>query len=306
MLRARRCPRAPSGASTPIDYLGTRAAGDRAERARPADDAGRQHVRLGLAVDRRAGRARRRWRSSRSSSSSAAPPSRSCRRRCSATACSRSRARSGSSSASRCSARSTYLPLFQQVVRGLSPTASGLQLLPLMGGLLITSIVSGQIITRTGRYKVFPIVGTAIAALGLFLLSALDAGDRRRRGRAVHARARPRARAWSCRCSCSPSRTRCPTSSSAWRRRARRCSARSAARSAPRSSARSSPAGSTSELCRRRRGARPGSRGLDPSALQRLAGGAARGLHQRVHRRARARVPRSPRRRRASRSCSRG
>ena len=50
----------------------------------------------------------------------------------------------------------TFLPLFQQTVRGLSPTASGLQLLPVMGGLLITSIVSGQVIARTGRYKVVP------------------------------------------------------------------------------------------------------------------------------------------------------
>src|SRR6185503_7392004 len=69
----------------------------------------------------------------------------------------------------------TYLPLFQQVVRGLSPTASGLQLLPVVGGLLVTSIASGQIIARTGRYKVFPIVGTAVAALGLYLLSSLNA-----------------------------------------------------------------------------------------------------------------------------------
>jgi EmrB/QacA subfamily drug resistance transporter len=68
----------------------------------------------------------------------------------------------------------TYLPLFQQVVRGLSPTESGLQLLPVMGGLLVSSIVSGQIITRTGRYKVFPIAGTAVAAIGLWLLSSLD------------------------------------------------------------------------------------------------------------------------------------
>jgi EmrB/QacA subfamily drug resistance transporter len=68
----------------------------------------------------------------------------------------------------------TYLPLFQQVVRGLSPTASGLQLIPLMVGLLASSIGSGQIISRTGRYKVFPIVGTALAAVGLFLLSGLD------------------------------------------------------------------------------------------------------------------------------------
>jgi EmrB/QacA subfamily drug resistance transporter len=69
----------------------------------------------------------------------------------------------------------TYLPLFQQVVRGLSPTASGLQLLPVMGGLLVSSIVSGQVITRTGRYKAFPIAGTAVAALGMYLLSSLDA-----------------------------------------------------------------------------------------------------------------------------------
>jgi len=68
----------------------------------------------------------------------------------------------------------TYLPLFQQVVRGLSPTASGLQLIPVMGGLLVSSIVSGQIITRTGRYKAWPIAGTAIAALGLWMLSSLD------------------------------------------------------------------------------------------------------------------------------------
>ena len=69
----------------------------------------------------------------------------------------------------------TYLPLFQQVVRGLSPTESGLQLLPLMAGLLVASIGSGQIITRTGRYKPFPIAGTAIAAVGMLLLSRLDA-----------------------------------------------------------------------------------------------------------------------------------
>jgi EmrB/QacA subfamily drug resistance transporter len=68
----------------------------------------------------------------------------------------------------------TYLPLFQQVVRGLSPTASGLQLLPVMGGLLVSSIVAGQIITRTGKYKAFPIMGTAVAAFGMWLLSSLD------------------------------------------------------------------------------------------------------------------------------------
>jgi EmrB/QacA subfamily drug resistance transporter len=70
----------------------------------------------------------------------------------------------------------TYLPLFQQVVRGLSPTASGLQLVPLMIGLLAASIGSGQLISRNGRYKRFPIAGTAIAAVGLLLLSRLEPG----------------------------------------------------------------------------------------------------------------------------------
>src|SRR4051795_10087543 len=69
----------------------------------------------------------------------------------------------------------TYLPLFQQVVRGASPTESGLQLIPVMAGVLIGSIGSGQIISATGRYKLFPIVGTAVAALGMVLLSRLDA-----------------------------------------------------------------------------------------------------------------------------------
>jgi EmrB/QacA subfamily drug resistance transporter len=73
----------------------------------------------------------------------------------------------------------TYLPLFLQVVKGASPTGSGLQLLPLMGGLLITSIVSGQIITRTGRYKPFPIAGTAVMTLGLYLLSRMDPSSSR-------------------------------------------------------------------------------------------------------------------------------
>jgi EmrB/QacA subfamily drug resistance transporter len=68
----------------------------------------------------------------------------------------------------------TYLPLFLQVVLGATPTGSGLQILPLMGGLLITSISSGQIISRTGRYKPFPIAGTAIMVVGLALLSTMD------------------------------------------------------------------------------------------------------------------------------------
>ncbi|MDP9308046.1 MAG: MFS transporter, partial [Actinomycetota bacterium] len=67
----------------------------------------------------------------------------------------------------------TYLPLYLQDVRGHSPTTSGLLILPLMVGLLITSIGSGQLITRFGRYKPFPVAGTAIMTVGLVLLSRL-------------------------------------------------------------------------------------------------------------------------------------
>src|ERR1700689_230295 len=67
----------------------------------------------------------------------------------------------------------TYLPAFFQVVRGVSPTLSGVQLLPLMAGLLLVSIGSGQIISRTGRYRFWPIAGAATMTLGLFLLSRM-------------------------------------------------------------------------------------------------------------------------------------
>jgi EmrB/QacA subfamily drug resistance transporter len=69
----------------------------------------------------------------------------------------------------------TFLPLYQQVVRGLSPTESGLALLPVMAGVLTASIGSGQLITRTGRYKHFPILGTALATVALVLFSRLGA-----------------------------------------------------------------------------------------------------------------------------------
>src|SRR5437868_6909812 len=69
----------------------------------------------------------------------------------------------------------TYLPLYMQVVYGVSATVSGIHLLPMMIGLLIMSIISGRIISKTGKYRVFPIVGTAVAAIGMFLLSRLTA-----------------------------------------------------------------------------------------------------------------------------------
>ncbi|GHE28833.1 EmrB/QacA family drug resistance transporter [Streptomyces capitiformicae] len=71
----------------------------------------------------------------------------------------------------------TYLPTFLQVVHGVSPTMSGVRMLPMVFGLLLSSTVSGQIVSRTGRWKVFPVVGTAVTTLGLLLLHQLDAGS---------------------------------------------------------------------------------------------------------------------------------
>jgi EmrB/QacA subfamily drug resistance transporter len=68
----------------------------------------------------------------------------------------------------------SFLPLFLQVVHGVSPTISGVYLLPQVVGLLLTSVGSGQLIARTGRYKVYPIIGTGLLAVALFLLSRLD------------------------------------------------------------------------------------------------------------------------------------
>lgn len=66
-----------------------------------------------------------------------------------------------------------YLPLYLQVVHGVSPTKSGLELLPMVTGMLITFVLSGQLVTRTGRYKIFPIVGSAVVAIGLYSLAQL-------------------------------------------------------------------------------------------------------------------------------------
>ncbi|AMK23148.1 MULTISPECIES: MFS transporter [Sphingomonadaceae] len=67
----------------------------------------------------------------------------------------------------------TYMPIYLQVVKGVSPSTAGLQLTPMMGGVLVTSIASGQIISRIGRYRLFPIIGTAVMTVGLGLLSTL-------------------------------------------------------------------------------------------------------------------------------------
>ena len=68
-----------------------------------------------------------------------------------------------------------FLPVFLQIVVGASATNSGLLLLPMMLGIITASITSGRIISRTGRYKLFPVVGTAVMTIGVGLLSRMDA-----------------------------------------------------------------------------------------------------------------------------------
>lgn len=68
----------------------------------------------------------------------------------------------------------TFLPLYQQTVQGSSATNSGLLLLPMMGGMMVVSIFAGQTITRTGKYRIFPIIGGFGMTAGMILLSRLD------------------------------------------------------------------------------------------------------------------------------------
>jgi EmrB/QacA subfamily drug resistance transporter len=71
----------------------------------------------------------------------------------------------------------TYLPAFFQVVRGISPTISGVYLLPLMAGLVTVTIGAGQVISKTGKYRFFPIAGTGVMTLGMFLLHLMGVGS---------------------------------------------------------------------------------------------------------------------------------
>ncbi|HEY3641956.1 MAG TPA: MDR family MFS transporter [Xanthobacteraceae bacterium] len=68
----------------------------------------------------------------------------------------------------------TYLPIYLQLVKGESPTGSGLQLMPMMLGMLVTSVVSGRLISRFGRYRPFPIAGTILMIIGLVLMSRIS------------------------------------------------------------------------------------------------------------------------------------
>ncbi|MFG3092501.1 MDR family MFS transporter [Streptomyces antibioticus] len=72
-----------------------------------------------------------------------------------------------------------FLPLYQQSVQGASATNSGLLLLPMLGAMLVTSMVAGRVTTNTGKYKVFPVAGSALMVVGLYLLSTMDTGTSR-------------------------------------------------------------------------------------------------------------------------------
>ncbi len=66
------------------------------------------------------------------------------------------------------------LPLWLQIVKGMSPTEAGLALLPFTGGIMVASVIAGQTVGHTGRYKVFPVTGTAFLVAGAYLLSQLE------------------------------------------------------------------------------------------------------------------------------------
>lgn len=68
----------------------------------------------------------------------------------------------------------TYLPVYVQMVQGLGATESGLMLIPMIGSILVSSTVTGYVVTRTGRYKLIPIVGSAAVAVSLLLMSGMD------------------------------------------------------------------------------------------------------------------------------------
>ncbi|MCR6711349.1 MAG: MFS transporter [Demequina sp.] len=68
-----------------------------------------------------------------------------------------------------------YMPTYLQMVAGVDPTHAGFLMIPMMGGLLVTSVLAGQFVTRTGRYKWLPIIGSAFVAVSLGLLSTMSA-----------------------------------------------------------------------------------------------------------------------------------
>ncbi|MDH6116777.1 MDR family MFS transporter [Kitasatospora sp. GAS204B] len=73
----------------------------------------------------------------------------------------------------------TFLPQYQQIVQNASATNSGLLLMPMMFGMLVVSLVVGQVVTKTGKYRIFPIIGTVVMGAGSLLLSTMGTGTTR-------------------------------------------------------------------------------------------------------------------------------
>ncbi len=173
-------------------------------------------------LDRPGGRrpdpARPGLRRSCSSGSSRACPSRSCRSASSGSARSRSRSRACSWPRSGSSRAVIFLPRWFQSVAGASATESGYNLLPLLAALIFSAIASGQIVARTGRYKLLMFGSLLLLAAGLFLLTNLRADTDRPIAVAVDGRRRPRASARRSPSSRSSSRTRSTPAASASRR----------------------------------------------------------------------------------------
>ena len=155
---------------------------------------------LGLADDHRPGRRGRGLPRRASSSRRAGPSSRSSRCGCSGGTCSASASCSASSSASPCSGAMTFLPTYLQYCQGVSATVSGLRTLPMVLGLIVASVSAGNVVSHTGRYRVFPIVGSRrdggrdVAALAS-RRALHDPGD-------LAARCSCSASASACRCRC--------------------------------------------------------------------------------------------------------
>jgi MFS family permease len=73
----------------------------------------------------------------------------------------------------------TFLPFYQQTVQGASPTVSGLLMTPLMVGSAVTSVLAGALVTKTGKYRMFPIVGGLVMTVGMFMLSRIGVNTSR-------------------------------------------------------------------------------------------------------------------------------
>ena len=104
-----------------------------------------------------------------------------------------------------------FLPVYLQAVKGFSPTQSGLALLPAIIGIFSTSITSGQLITRTGRYKIFPVIGAAVMTVALLAAVAPRRGHAVLAGRASTSTCSGPASGSPCRRSSPPCRTRSST-----------------------------------------------------------------------------------------------